>query len=91
MFFKKNEAINHRIENKPRVAYKKTTEITRRINIFLSAVSLGLIIITASLFLTEVFKDKEAYFGKSNGDFKLINYSNEVNKKTIEIINERLK
>lgn len=89
MFFKKSDVINHRLSKQPRVAYTRAAEIVRKFNIFLSFISLVLLSAAAYYFLTEVFKEREAYFVKSTGEYHLIEYTKEVKQKAIERINER--
>ncbi|KDM89976.1 hypothetical protein EA58_19725 [Photobacterium galatheae] len=89
MYFSKNEVIQHRLSKSPRISYVYATEIIRRINIFLSSVALSLIIAATYVFLTEVHLEREAYFVKSTGEFRLIDYSKEVREKAIKIFYEK--
>ena len=89
MYFKKTEVIDHRLEKKPRISYAYAAEFVRRVNILLSSVALTIVGLTAYFFLTEIHLDREAYFVKSTGEFKLIQYSKEIKEQAINIFYER--
>lgn len=88
MYFKKNEVINHRLSKKPRISYAYAAEFVRKLNIILSSAALLIMGASAYSFLTEVHFDREAYFVKSSGEFKLINYSKETKEKAMKIFYE---
>ncbi|ELP5898559.1 hypothetical protein QTV49_000433 [Vibrio vulnificus] len=89
MYFNKTEVIEHRLVNAPRISYAYAAEFVRRINIALSAVTLTIVGLTVYFFLTEIHLEREAYFVKSTGEFKLIQYSNNTKEKAVNILYEK--
>lgn len=81
MFFNKKEAIKSRLSKQPRVSYSVASEILRKVNIVLSSIALGVLITAAYVFLSEVHLQREAYFVKSTGEFRQIDYSEKVKLK----------
>lgn len=89
MFFNKSEAIDSKLHKQPRVSYAASAEVIRKLNIGLSCIALSLLAYAVYVFLKEVHLEREAYFVTSNGDFKKIDYSQEIKSKIKQRWNEQ--